>query len=289
MGYRGGRLFRRAIARFVGVLAVVALLSSMLVVSTSTPAMASGEGTILSLINRDRAAKGLGPLKLNSAINAVALNWAKSMAAKDSMVHNPNYSTQIPSGWTRAGENIAHGYSSPGAVHAAWMNSPGHRANILGDYTDVGIAFITVDGSTWAVEDFAKYGKTSTPKPVTKPKPATSTKKPSATAKPTSQAHSPAPAKVATPPKSAAPVSRPAPDLSFLPASERTPVTSNSSGAPSSGASAQPSDSSPTGVVRSDAIVGVAPKRSVASLAAVLAMLGMAIAGLGAGLRRRKV
>jgi len=38
------------------------------------------------------------------------------------------------------------------------MDSPGHRANIMGDFTDIGIAFLTINGTTWAVENFAKYG-----------------------------------------------------------------------------------------------------------------------------------
>jgi hypothetical protein len=204
-------------------LALAGFLSSFGVLATSTPAAAAGEGTILSLVNQARAEHGKGPLKLNSAMNAVALAWAKHMAAANSMVHNPNYSKQIPGGWTRAGENIAHGFASPAAVHEAWMNSSGHRANILGDYTDIGIAFITVDGSTWAVEDFGKYGASSkpkTPKPPAAPKPAKPPKSPPTT-KPASGVR---PASPSSPAKSTAPA--PAepyvPDLSFLPAAEFT-------------------------------------------------------------------
>jgi hypothetical protein len=205
------------------VLATVALVSASVVLATATPASAAGEGTILSLVNQARADKGLGPLKLNSAMSAVALAWAKHMAANNSMVHNPNYSKQIPSGWTKAGENIAHGFSSPTAVHNGWMGSSGHRANILGDFTDIGIAFITVDGSTWAVEDFGKYGATSKPKPAptAAPKPAKPPKsKPPA--KSDSQVRPASPATPAAPAKSA-PTTAPTPyvpDLSFLPESE---------------------------------------------------------------------
>lgn len=58
-------------------------------------------------------------------MDAVALGWANRMNENAAMSHNPDYSSQIPGGW---------------------MKSPGHRANIPGDVTDIGIAFIGVNG-----------------------------------------------------------------------------------------------------------------------------------------------
>src|SRR5690606_12800567 len=107
----------------------------------------------------------LGPLALDPAMSAVSESWANQMAANGAMTHNPNFSTQIPLGWSKAGENVARGYPTPAEVHAAWMDSPGHRANILGDYTHIGISFINVNGSTWAVENFGKYGPSVPPPP----------------------------------------------------------------------------------------------------------------------------
>ena len=49
---------------------------------------------------------------------------------------------------TRAGENIAYGQSSPAAVVQAWMNSSGHRANILSrDFTTIGVGYTVVNGT----------------------------------------------------------------------------------------------------------------------------------------------
>lgn len=152
--------------RWLAIAATTVLLSTFVTFGVVSPATAAGESTIFSLVNQSRAANGLGPLKLNSAISAVSAAWAQQMAANHSMTHNPSYSSQIPSGWTKAAENIAMGYSSPQAVHEAWMGSTGHRANILGDYTDIGISFITMNGTTWAVENFGKYGP-SVPPPAT--------------------------------------------------------------------------------------------------------------------------
>ncbi|MBX3088907.1 MAG: CAP domain-containing protein, partial [Cryobacterium sp.] len=142
---------------------ITVLISAIGVLGIATPAQAYGEGTILALVNQARAANNLGPLTLNSSLSAVSLAWANQMAANGVMSHNPNYTGQIPGGWSRAGENVAQGFGSPTAVHNGWMNSSGHRANILGDYTDIGIAFIEANGTTWAVENFAKYGASVPP------------------------------------------------------------------------------------------------------------------------------
>lgn len=128
MGKAGGLFVRR-----LAVVVATVLLASFVVLGAAPAAHAEGEGTILSLVNQARAANNLGPLKLNSSISAVAAAWANQMAANGAMTHNPSYSSQIPAGWSRAAENIAQGYGSPSAVHGGWMNSAGHRANILGD------------------------------------------------------------------------------------------------------------------------------------------------------------
>ncbi len=128
--------------RWFALVVTTVMLSTFAVLGLGTAAHAEGEGTILSLVNQARAANNLGPLKLNSSINSVAQAWANQMAANGEMTHNPSYSSQIPSGWSRAAENVAHGYPSPSATHNAWMNSAGHRANILsGRYDDIGVGY----------------------------------------------------------------------------------------------------------------------------------------------------
>ena len=202
MGKAGGLFVRR-----LAVAVATVLLSSFVVLGTAQAAHAEGEGTILSLVNQARAANNLGPLRLNSSISAVAAAWANQMAANGAMTHNPSYSTQIPGGWSRAAENVAMGYGSPSAVHDGWMNSTGHRANILGDFTDIGISFITSGGTTWAVENFAKYGA-SVPPPAPPAPPA------------------PPPAPPAPPPAPPAPPpAPPAPPPALPPADSGTPAS----------------------------------------------------------------
>lgn len=155
------------IGRVRASIAVAVLVGFALTSVGVTSASASEADTIAALVNQARASAGLPGLIHNPAMDSVALRWANQMGASNSMVHNPSYSTQIPSGWSRAGENIAMGQPTPSEMHTAWMNSAGHRANILGDFTDIGIAFVTVNGTTWGVEDFGKYaGHAGAPAPV---------------------------------------------------------------------------------------------------------------------------
>lgn len=133
------------------------------------PAHAASESaTLHALVNDARAANGQPPLARNAALDAVAAVWAEQLAATGELAHNPDVAAQVPGGWVTVGENVAQGYPTEAAMHEGWMSSSGHRANILGDYTDVGIAFLTSSDSTWGVEVFAAYPAASAaPAPAT--------------------------------------------------------------------------------------------------------------------------
>lgn len=134
-----------------GLLAVAALLAP------AASAAAAEPDSIYSLLNDARWADGQAGLLRNADLDQVAANWAAKLAASGTLSHNPDYASQIPAGWSNAGENVAQGQPDAGTMHAAWMASPGHRANILGSYTDVGIAFLSAGGTTWGVQVFATY------------------------------------------------------------------------------------------------------------------------------------
>ena len=80
------------------------------------------------MINAERAAAGVGPLRLDSSMSGVAAAWSQSMADAGELSHNPGYATQIPGGWSAAAENVA--WNSPadaagllvvlGAAAAVW-------------------------------------------------------------------------------------------------------------------------------------------------------------------------
>ncbi len=114
---------------------------------------------ILEQTNDYRAEHGLAPLLLMDELTTVAQDWSRHMADNDDYRHNPTYSQQYPPGWRRAGENIAGGYSED-AVVDAWYDSPGHQANMLGDYTHIGIGYATNPDSRYRryyTQNFARY------------------------------------------------------------------------------------------------------------------------------------
>lgn len=136
---------------------VVALAISLGAVATPAFADDSDNAVILAETNDARAANGLPPLEENAEMDAVAQAWAVHMSEDGSMHHNPDYASQIPAGWTVAAENVAWNLDSDKVVDA-WLDSPGHKANIMADTTDVGIGyFVDADGETWSVQNFAAY------------------------------------------------------------------------------------------------------------------------------------
>lgn len=112
---------------------------------------------LLRLHNQDRAWGGLSPLRLNSRLMASAQGFADYLERTGQFSHDADGRSPgqritaqgyHPLAW---GENIARGFYSPASVTGAWMNSPGHRANIMnGKYRDVGFG---ISGSYW-VADF---------------------------------------------------------------------------------------------------------------------------------------
>lgn len=113
----------------------------------------SFEEAIVAEMNRQRAAHGLVPLRLESRLTQAAGDRANDMFAKRYFDHVSPDGIQ-PFTWVRkrgyryriVGENLALGYRSGAAVVDGWMRSPGHRENILQrSYNEVGLAI--ADGS----------------------------------------------------------------------------------------------------------------------------------------------
>jgi uncharacterized protein YkwD len=76
------------------------------------------------------------------------------MAAANRLSHNPNYSTQVTTSWYRIGENVGYG-GSESTVFQAFVNSAGHRANLLRpEYNRVGIGQVVVNGRLWTTHVF---------------------------------------------------------------------------------------------------------------------------------------
>lgn len=142
-----------AVAAFALVSTLVAPQSAQ---ATTTPTYAQMMQRVIDDTNAIRVAAGLRPLVRNSALDKVAADWARQQWQNGAMSHNPNFSKQIPSGWQRAGENVAKGYTYLQVV-PAWKASPGHYANIVNDYTSIGIGYFEQDGRRYWTQLFAKY------------------------------------------------------------------------------------------------------------------------------------
>ncbi|MEF2096503.1 CAP domain-containing protein [Bacillus sp. CFBP9009] len=111
----------------------------------------SVEQRVLSLVNEERSKSGLAPLEMDTAVSNVAILKSEDMRDNNYFNHtSPSYGSPFDMmksfgiSYEYAGENIAAGQPSADAVMKSWMNSPGHKANILNkNYTHIGIGHVT--------------------------------------------------------------------------------------------------------------------------------------------------
>jgi uncharacterized protein YkwD len=168
-----GALRKRRVGLAVAVAGVVVLLAACQP-KPATTAAASNCGPkapdnsitqqVFDRVNSDRAANGLGPLSWNAQLACLAQDHSNWMATTGSFTHRdlsatirqPDYAN-----YASLGENILVGPNtmSGGAMEDAWMNSPGHRANILSpNFDSIGIAVgWSPDGRIWATQNFGRF------------------------------------------------------------------------------------------------------------------------------------
>ncbi|MBQ3887691.1 MAG: serine protease [Clostridia bacterium] len=124
--------------------------------SVSVTNTSTYEQQVIDLINEIRIKNGLSPLTENTALSRCAKAKSQDMHDKRYFSHqSPTYGSpfdmmkQFGITYRTAGENIAMGQSTPQAVVNAWMNSEGHRANILNaSFTQIGMGYVA-DGHYW--------------------------------------------------------------------------------------------------------------------------------------------
>lgn len=122
---------------------------------TST-SVSAYEQKVVELVNVERQKAGLSALTLDSQMSNVARLKSKDMADKNYFAHqSPTYGSagdmlsQFGIQWSAWGENIASGQRTPEAVVTAWMNSPGHRANIMStNFSRIGVGYVTNSNGT---------------------------------------------------------------------------------------------------------------------------------------------
>lgn len=148
----------RTSSRLLAVLAVLGLL----LVSTPAPASARPEppdhedtaGILLSLIDHERAKRGLRPLRLDRKLAEAATDWSVRMARRGRMHHSPG---RIPANATRLLENVGYSERREAGrhIHSMLMASPRHRAAILNPHiTTYGVGAVEHRGVIWVTQRF---------------------------------------------------------------------------------------------------------------------------------------
>ena len=125
-------------------------------IPTSDQNVLTYEKQVTDLVNKERTKRGLNPLTYDWELSRVARYKSQDMKDNNYFSHtSPTYGTPFQMmksfgiTYKTAGENIARGYNIPESVVNGWMNSSGHRANILNStYTRIGVGYIK-DGNYW--------------------------------------------------------------------------------------------------------------------------------------------
>jgi uncharacterized protein YkwD len=122
----------------------------------------AAEAAVLVLVNQERAKANCGPLSADARLTAAARAHSADMAGRGYFAHDTpdgvGVGTRVTGAgyrWSAVGENIAQGQQTPAAVMQAWMNSPGHRANILNcRFSNIGIGLARPGRSPLWTQDF---------------------------------------------------------------------------------------------------------------------------------------
>lgn len=119
---------------------------------------------VVNIVNHERSKAGLSPLRIHSQLNAAAQAHSDDMARNNFMSHTGSDGSSMGDrikrhgyNYRTAGENVAAGQRSPQDVMRSWMNSSGHRQNILNpNFRDIGVAY--ANGGSFGIYWTQKFG-----------------------------------------------------------------------------------------------------------------------------------
>jgi uncharacterized YkwD family protein len=131
--------------------------------SESSYSLSAYEQKVVDLTNQERAKNGLPALKVDVTLSKMARDKSQDMSTNHYFSHtSPTYGSPFDMmkkygiTYSYAGENIAMGQRTPEEVVTAWMNSDGHRKNILSpNFTSIGVGYVA-DGNYWTQEFIGK-------------------------------------------------------------------------------------------------------------------------------------
>jgi uncharacterized protein YkwD len=156
------RRARRLLAAIGAVVTVVGIAPVLVLAAAPASASSDPANTLVAATNQARAAAGVGALSVSGDLSAAATRQAQDMAASGVLYHTPNLSSAVCC-WVVLGENVGEGPSAA-RLHAAFMASPEHRANILrSSFTQIGVGYaIDHRGTLWVSEMFRRPSGTVT-------------------------------------------------------------------------------------------------------------------------------
>lgn len=132
---------RPAARKAFSLILAVGVLATLTTACESTP---EERNLVIDLVNQSRAANGHGPVRMNEKLNEKADRWAGKLRDSCSLSHS-RLSDGAPDEWLKLGENVGYGGAIE-QVHEAYLNSPGHKANIMDPaFNSVGAAAVWGD------------------------------------------------------------------------------------------------------------------------------------------------
>jgi uncharacterized protein YkwD len=146
--------------RRVARLPLLAVLAAGALTLSGTPAFADEADTVVALVNEEREAAGCSPVAVDDELTEAAQGHSRDQAERGEMGHEGSdgsrvgdRATEAGYRWSSVGENVASGTTSASRAMEMWMESSGHRENILNcKFQDIGVA--QVDG--YWTQDFGK-------------------------------------------------------------------------------------------------------------------------------------
>lgn len=110
------------------------------------------EADVVTVANAERTSRNLAPVSPQACVDSYAEAQSRAMASQDRMYHQDLTPILNTCHLRAVGENVAYGYSNGTSVTAAWMASPGHRANLLNSvYRLIGVGATQNSSGRWYV------------------------------------------------------------------------------------------------------------------------------------------
>ena len=149
---------RAVTVRLLAVVLTAALALTAAPAPAATPGEAKYSNSLFNQVNNKRENNDRRALNRHKCLQKFANRQAQRMANQRRMFHQDLGPILNKCGLNAAAENVAYSSGGPGSIVGAWMGSPGHRANILGNYRLTGVAARKGGGRWYAAQVFGRKG-----------------------------------------------------------------------------------------------------------------------------------